>query len=563
MKNKKFLALLLAGTMFLSVVGCGNQTESAGESVNGESQTVASQSGASTETEEEKGIVFPLEKEVTFDVMIPVGETEVDFVENCKFWQDLYEATNVKINLVEVIRADALSNLNSLFVAGKEPDAIFSAFIGDTDMSVMAANDLLLPLDEYFTDDIMPNFTSRVLAEKPDVMGAMAMSDGQVYTMPFCNALKGAYMECPFWINKVWVEKAGWKVEDIKTIDDLETVLTYFRDNDMNGNGDLTDEIPYIVKPSSSDNHLEAFLGLYGIATKDSTYENYVTVKDGKVIFAPMTAAWKDAIKKLADWFDKGLLWEETFTHTKETYQAARNNGSRTVIGLYNGKQAPGVASEEYVPLLPVSVEGYETEWYLNSGGSGVTKGLFCVTRSCENPEILMAWLDQFYSLENYVRARYGEEEDGRWGYNADGKIEFYTLDADKTKELNETAPTIYSYFTNLTPPGVITAEDYEERVALSGVQKVQTENLKMYEKYITDESWPRPYFAEEDSKRLSELRTDIFATLQLKRAEWITGVADIDAEYDNFIAELQKMGIEEFVQIMQETYDVYLEANK
>ena len=79
-----------------------------------------------------------------------------------------------------------------------------------------------------------------------------------------------------------------------------------------------------------------------------------------------------------------------------------------------------------------------------------------------------------------------------------------------------------------------------------------------MYEEYLTDEPWPRPYFSGESSTRLAELRTDIFTTLNLKRAEWVTGVSDIDAEYDAFVEDMKKMGIEEFIAIMQDAYDAY-----
>lgn len=537
MKRKRILAGLLTGAMMFSMSGYMANAE-------------------------ESSVSFPLDEEMSFDLVVVHGSREgEEYTSKIKLLQDLSEQTNVKINLIELGSADAMTNLNAMITAGDIPDAIFSNFINDADASLMASNGLLQPLNDYINEDIMPNFTGRVVAENSDILGVSTMPDGNIYTMAYYNALQGNYLESPFWINKNWVEQAGWKVEDIKTIDDLETVLTYFRDHDMNGNGITDDEVPYVIYQSNFANHTEAFLGLYGIATKDSTYENYVCVKDGEVQFAPLTENWKDAIKKLADWYEKGILWSELYTGTGETYNSMLNDGDTPVVGMYNFKTAPTVASEEYVQLAPVSVEGYETEWYIHPGLKG-GKGLFMLTSACEHPEVMMAWLDQLYSFENSIASWYGEEGD-TWGYTEDGKVEFYDLTSEEKEEIAEERPSLKTYLGGAVPISAFTVEDYAERIVLSEAEQKQNESYALYESYFTDESWPRPYVAGEDAARLSELRTDIFTTLTLKRAEWVTGVADIDAEYDSFVEDMKKMGIDEFVEIMQKTYDNYLAATK
>ena len=79
-----------------------------------------------------------------------------------------------------------------------------------------------------------------------------------------------------------------------------------------------------------------------------------------------------------------------------------------------------------------------------------------------------------------------------------------------------------------------------------------------MYEEYLNQDVWPRPYTASEDQDRLKELRTDIFNLVNEKRADWITGKSDIDAEWDQFQADLITAGIDEFVEIMQSAYDFW-----
>ena len=558
---KKWLAASLAATMALSVVACGQQEVNNNNEESKQTETtVTSETVNTTPTEaEDTGITFPLKEEVTFKLAYRNAYDEgVELLEKCEFWQELYETTNVKIELVQLPATDTMTKLNAMFMSNQEPDGIFSSFMKDAEINELIGSDLLLPLTEYVGDaEIMPNFHERILSESPSTLGVITSPDGEVYALPRYDGLEASYLESPMWINKAWVEKAGWKVEDIKTIDDLETVLTYFAENDMNGNG-KDDEIPYIVLQGNSHNHFEAFMGLYGIATKDGSYENYVYVKDGKVTFAPTTDGFKDAITKLSSWYDKGIIWEECFTATYETW-LAKFNSETPVIGVYTHSNLTFPTLEEYVALTPVAVEGYEANWYVHPGAKGV-KSQFVVTKDCENADILCAWLDQFYALENAWRWQNGEEEDGRYTiengmYKKNNEL---LADPVKVEELNKNKPTC-STLINFTTLGY-TAADYKEgRLELTATQKRIQNTYDQYREYLNTEIWPRPYLANDVSSRVSELRTDIFSTLNEKKAAWITGTADINAEWDAYVASLEKMHLDEFLKLMQTAYDNFM----
>ena len=59
----------------------------------------------------------------------------------------------------------------------------------------------------------------------------------------------------------------------------------------------------------------------------------------------------------------------------------------------------------------------------------------------------------------------------------------------------------------------------------------------------------------------LGELRTDIFSLVNQKKADWITGNGDIEAEWDAYCEQLKKMNLDELVQLMQDAYDNYMAA--
>ena len=541
--GNRILAVLLMLLMVVSVSGCGNQKNSEPEK------------GSSAPTNEK--ISFPLEEEMTFDIMVRYDGDLDAALNNCAFWNQLYEMTNVKINFIVLPTDGTMGAFNAMFAANKEGDAILGgSMINESDLSLMAANGMLMPMNEFINDpEIMPNFNQRVLSESPATKAYITLPDGNIYSLPKYTALDGNFLECPLWINKNWLDQLNLPIPT--TIEELEAALIAFRDNDLNGNGNPNDEIPYIFLNGHTYSHMEAILGLWGLATKDGVYDNYVYIQDGQVQFAPTSQAYKDALTTLNRWYENGLIWSECFTGTEETFQA-KVSSEVPMVGLLAAKTITAGYEDYFVQLEPVAVEGYEAEWYRHPGRLG-GKGQFSLTRSCENPEVLMHWIDLFYSLENTIAINYGEEEDGRWTRYDDGRYEFFTLPANKTEELQLSAPLFYELFTNV--PGAFTAQDFEDRIVLSSIQATYQESYAVYEDYMTDEFWPRPYIVDTDVSRLAELRTDIFHIVTEKREAWVTGINDINADWNDYLRLIEKIGIEEFLDILQRNYDHYLEG--
>ena len=539
--GNRILAILLTLLLMMSASACGNKIDHEVEPAN----TVSSNGKVS----------FPLGEEMTFDIMVRYDGDLDAALENCAFWNRLYELTNVKINFIVLPTDGTMGAFNAMFAANQEGDAILGgSMINESDLSLMAANGLLMPMNEYINDpEIMPNFNERVLAESPATKAYITMPDGNIYSLPKYTALDGNYLECPLWINKNWLDQLNLPVPT--TIEELEAALIAFRDHDMNGNGNAGDEIPYIFLNGHTYSHMEAILGLWGLATKDGINDSYVYIQNGQVQFAPTSNAYKDALTTLNRWYESGLIWSECFTGTEETFQA-KVSSAVPMVGLLAAKTITAGYEDFFVQLEPVAVEGYEAQWYRHPGRLG-GKGQFSLTRSCKNPEVLMHWIDLFYSLENTVAINYGEESDGRWTRHSDGRYEFFTLPAGKTEELQVTAPLFYELFTNV--PGAFTAKDFEERIVLSSIQATYQESYDVYEAYMTDEFWPRPYVADADVSRLAELRTDIFHIVTEKREAWVTGINDVDADWNDYLKLMDKIGVEEFLDILQRNYDHYL----
>ena len=111
--------------------------------------------------------------------------------------------------------------------------------------------------------------------------------------------------------------------------------------------------------------------------------------------------------------------------------------------------------------------------------------------------------------------------------------------------------------------PFARTAYDYDTLIELSDSDKAYK---AVYEKYyeagvLNPEPWPRPYFKVEDSERLGELRTDIFNIVDIQTAKWGTAQEDVLAGWDAYVASLKAAGVDEYVKICQDAYDIWKTA--
>ena len=65
-------------------------------------------------------------------------------------------------------------------------------------------------------------------------------------------------------------------------------------------------------------------------------------------------------------------------------------------------------------------------------------------------------------------------------------------------------------------------------------------------------------YFVPEEARRLAEINTDLNSYVQNSLAEFVTGVRDPndDAQWEAYLNELEALGYEEYISIVQARYD-------
>ena len=561
---KKLFALLLAVVMVLGLVACATPADPTDPPKNTTAKpndnTTAGTDGTTAQTS-----YFPLKEETTLKIAIGMtnstrGLDEVN--EGLSYnvlWQEILEKTNVKVELVawneDTITAmfanDELGDI--ILCGGSGSDNLFNGFVGE---GVIAA------LNDYVDDpEVTPNIHATMWAECPEARATFTTPDGNLYVMGSYSMDRVAFLEGSIFVYGPWYEKwmEDTKNTGIASLKEYEDYMEYVTTHDLNGNG-KEDEIG-VYFGQNVNNGIESFLGMYGLPTKDGTYENYVTLLEGttEAAFIPQMDEWKDFLKMIAKWWQNGWIHEGMFTDTWSNYgYVYSTNKTDTVqVGSCYGKSfGSWVDGKNYVCIAPFKLGEADIRWYIHPGYMG-SKTAWCVPAASENIELAVRFMDLFYTTDASVRIQYGEADSAWRETFEDGTFFANVLSNNLQDKLYMTEGNTLSQFMNL--PKCTTSEF----MALK--QRTETDELTykawdMYEEYLNQDVWPRPYTPAEDQTRLTELRTDIFNLVNEKRADWITGKGDIDAEWDQFQEDLETAGIEEFLEIMQNAYDVWYE---
>ncbi len=142
---------------------------------------------------------------------------------------------NINIEWTVIPRSEEVQKLNILMASGEAPDICFT-YDGSLLNNYVAQGGL------YELTDLVEKYGTHL----KEFLGQQVLNAGRLngglYTIPARRVVIAAF-NC--FIREDWLEKLNMEIPTTK--EELLTVLRAFRDNDMNGNGDPTDEIPWAL----------------------------------------------------------------------------------------------------------------------------------------------------------------------------------------------------------------------------------------------------------------------------------------------------------------------------
>lgn len=552
-RSKVISVVTAAAALSMALAACGNNA--------GADQQAATQQEAGTAAEQEvTDTQQPAgDGSTEFSIFAGIGVLSADNSEKPVVKQ-MNEAMGVTINW-ECISNDTMKEKKNLVLnaGGDMPDAFMGAELTDYEIITNGTNGVFIPIESYINETTMPNL-SKLVSERPELLASCTMPDGHIYTLPTVSEMGFSYSNGNDYyigaipqfmaINKSWLDAVDKEMPT--TIDELHDVLVAFKENDCNGNGDPTDEIPLSFEWTHWCANMTSLFSAFGFTDYN---EDHRAIRDGKVYFNASTDNYKNAMEYFHQWYAEGLIDAEAFSQEDSQY-IAKGSGDDARLGVFCWWEIPEVVGDhadeyEYLTFL----KGVDGTLGVNLNEQGtVTHDRFAVTSSCKNPELLLKWVDQCYDPILSMQIIYGPlgvyfeqepDENGVYvetaeaGGNLKAKEEFNAPNRQLSTDFGT-----YYYM--------------EERA-----QQRLDDLANIWFKDVTNfDYYPSVVYSLEETEVINECISDIKDYVSQTAAGWIVN-GGVEDEWDTYLQQLDNMGVNDVVAAWQSAYDRYEAAVK
>ena len=439
----------------------------------------------------------------------------------------------------------------------------------------MALNDVI---DQY-----MPNYKA-MLDSHPDIAKALKNDDGLYLYFTAINPLDTPVdrMGITWWglmLRQDWMEAVGIEKAP-ETIEEWEELLVAFRDLDPNGNG-LQDEIPF---DAGSAGHL-LFMGAYDIMNGI-----YINPETNAVGYGQYTQNYKEYLETMNKWYSQGLIkniYNEDGSLVgsdvvdQDIY--ADLAGSMKALANYWEQRLPQLLEKNPNANFEAVVWPYDANGQ-RFGGYGdfsyIDRVQTIITTSCKNVEAAARLLDTMFTPEGTDATVWGvmdgdpilQQPGNEWTkgegtefYKEEGNGSYYIDENGIKKNTAWGNAIVTDFYDGAFPNQFRYAMSHVSFPRLGGTDK----NLSRDQNYIDASflwsdcdfglAFPSVIMLSVDEQKAAAPQLDeIGEYIEDMTRKFITGEEPL-TNFDNYMDQLQKMGIEDLIAAYQAAYDRYL----
>ena len=458
----------------------------------------------------------------------------------------------------------------SMLASGNYPDIIQwqhnNSYTGG--VSQLYADGIIIELNDVI-DKYMPNY-KKLLEENPHVAKTLMDEEGRYLYFTVINPLNSDLekVAVTWWglmMRQDWLDNVG--MEAPTTIDEWYEVLTAFKEGDPNGNGEL-DEIPF---DAGSAGHF-LFMPAFGIQNGW-----YVDPETGKVGYGQYSENYKAYLETMAKWYAEGLIQNIYTDEVGSLAASADPNIYADLAGSWKGlsnyweQRLPQVLEKnpnaDFVAVQwPMCVDGCG-EFYADRYGMGYGDRYSAVISvDCKNVEAAARLIDQMYTEEGTNCTTWGTIEGDPINPEWTSGHGTYTVDENGVKHETEWANQMtqnfydgafankYRYAMSHVSFPRWGAADYlaatrEQRYVDSAMMWAKASNVLEYPNAIT--------LSTDAQKAVADIE-NMGTYISEMQYKFITGIEPL-TNYDSYMEQLQKMGIEELIKLYQDAYDSFM----
>lgn len=481
------------------------------------------------------------------------------------------ETCGVDLKFVKMPKdgVEALQKYEMMILAGGDnlPDIIIGNDLGGlVALQLYGEMGMIQPLTKYFKEEGKLPYLDESLATMPVIPLSRAeyekfltSPNGEIYAFgQGFLSVNNSLSNCRLMIYKPWLDKLNLEVPE--TTEELYNVLKAFKEQDPNGNS-IADEIPLITDKSRVNKHqLRALMNPFVF-----TQENYVYNEEGTLKFAATTEGWKEGLKFVKKLVDEGLYNTLSFTQDQAQLTALMS-GDVQVVGCMGSNTTSFLAAsnpdrENYV--IVGALEG-PTGLRQQPQKLNVPGPAFIVTKNCKDVDAAVRVADFISSVEINDLSRYGREgveyirldEPGKSMYDALG----YKGEIEESNQIWGTKQNVHWCQQGpILGDGSTITYRVVDKVVEGNYNQSRPIGATIYRElnYVNAEAGVYGMvFTVEEQEVINEFRSTIEDAVTAYYAEFVTGQKDIEKEWDAYVAAINNMGLEPYMDAMQSCWD-------
>ncbi len=423
--------------------------------------------------------------------------------------------------------------LSRLGEAGQPlPDVLFKAALSPAEAMVLLEKGVLIDLAPYL-EDHAPHL-SALLSKDPALRQGITLPDGRIAALPF---IETAPAQNVLWINKTWLDQLKLDMPD--DAEALEKALRAFKADDPNRNG-RKDELPLSFLGAYD---LKYLAHAFGLAANDY----HVFVRDGQVRFMPLAEGFRPFLAWCRGLYQAGLLAKDSFA-TLDAFRRVTDAKATNTLGAFFAPLpsylVPVEWAGDYAALPPLFYQGKSVYRAISQP---FQTGTFAVTSACQDVAAALNWVDQLYTPEGAILASIGLEGED---YVVDGDGSWRSLPGISDAQYQANAVIA----TGTAMPG-LSSDAFQRRYTDPLVDQLS----KQVDVVAAVAKSPFPPFSlsHEEAEAIAPLQAALGRYVDESIARFVLGEWELsDARHEAFEAELQALGLPDFLAFWQKIYD-------
>lgn len=454
------------------------------------------------------------------------------------------EATGIKMVTTTVSAAVEAEQFQLMCAGGTTGD--YDIIVGATraygSADAAIEDEIVIDLSDYLAE-YMPDYYNFLQSDE-EVRKLLTTDSGAIADI--AGRATGGRPQ-GFGIRKDWLDKSGLDIPT--TYDELYNVLTVFK-NDYN--------CPEPLLMFST-----GFLDNDFLCSGFGMTQNGYYVEDGTIKFAYLEDSFKQYCQLISKWYAEGLLSKDFLNNVQGagiSYDAQMQDGTAGVfmtgVDIFSSSSAESASDPDWeaVPMADVTVNSGDTITMGNTPNSDPLSNKWNVTTGVSEERManVLGFVNWFFTEDGSIACNFGIEGEG-FEYDTDGNPKLTELVTNNPEGMGSfIAEAIYL---NWCAPYTLDTRYYDsiyDTEAQASATDIWNSNRNNSQQYHGD-------LTSDENSAYNAVYSDIDTYIDNMAVSFMTGAADVNAEWDTFVSTVESMDIASCIQIKQDAYDRFV----